>query len=220
MRIEVWADIVCPWCGIAEERMNRALERFGHDDEIEVVHRAYRLSPDLPEDHGVPLVAELTDGRGLSDDDARAAYRRIEEIAAADGITPYHVGDGLTGNTMRILQLLAFATSRGVGREAWNAAFRAHFRQRRDIWNLEALADFADDLGLNGDEALYALHTGRFAQEVEDDQAEAVALGARGVPFVVIDRRIGISGVQTVDRLVEVLEKARSAAGEAEAVDA
>ncbi|KAB1662414.1 DsbA family oxidoreductase [Pseudoclavibacter chungangensis] len=220
VRIEIWADVVCPWCGIMNERLNRALARFGHDDEVEVVHHAFRLSPELPEDHGFAVTERMTANGRMSEADAVAASTRIEDIAHEDGIERYHVADGSTGNTMRMLEVLAFAASRGIDRAAWDAAFHAHFGTRRDIWNPEALADFADSIGVNGDEALFALHTRRFAEQIEADQARAVALGAQGVPFVVVDGRYGISGVQSVDTLVDVFERALAAEDDIEAVSA
>ena len=116
--------------------------------------------------------------------------------------------DNTTGNTGSAHELLAYASTQGLHGEAWRRIYQAYFGERRSVFGREPLLDFAEELGLDRDEAGAALDTGAFRQQVRDDAREAQQLGANGVPFFVIDRRYGIAGAQPADDLLSVLQQA------------
>lgn len=210
MKIELWADIICPWCGLGDYRLRRALERFEHRDDVSVVHRSFQLDPSWPADAVIPARDLLMDKYGMSEWQAQSAQARLEGLASADGLEPYIVGENRVGNTALAHELLAFATSKGMHDEAWALMFRAYFGEARDVFTVDGLVTIAMELGLFQDEARRVLEQRSFREQVEADFREAQELGISGVPFYVIDDRLGISGAQDVDTLVAALRQAWS----------
>jgi predicted DsbA family dithiol-disulfide isomerase len=207
MRVEIWSDLICPWCGIGQHRLERALEAFGHRDQVEVVHRSFELDPRAPQT--VRSAREMLSKKyRLDDAQVSQMFARVEGIAARDGISPYLVGDNVVGNTHLAHELLALAAERGLEDVAWKALYRAYFGERRSIFDVDSLVALAGELGLDPAEARAALTEGRYRARVDADAREAQELGASGVPFVVIDRKYGVSGAQPVEVFQGALEKA------------
>ena len=212
MQIEIWADIVCPWCGLGSHRLQRALDAFAHRDEVELTYRSFQLDPSLPEGTSIPVADLLARKFGASPDQVDSITGRVETLAAEDGLQPYHVGDNRVGNTGLAHELLAYATEAGLHQEAWLTMFRAYFGQQRSIFESESLLRIAAEIGLDRSGAAEALESRRFRDRVIEDQEQAQGLGARGVPFYVIDRTYGIAGAQSVEVIGQVLDKAWEAA--------
>lgn len=213
MKVEVWSDIICPWCGLGLHRLDAALARFAHRDDVEVVHRSFQLDPGAPVDEVIPARDMLAAKYGMDPagpEMARFAtvQRQIEAMAEAEGLYPYHVLDNATGNTQAAHELLAFASTQGLHGQAWRSIYRAYFGQRRSVFGRGALLSIAGDLGLDVAKAAAALDSHAFADQVRDDAKEAQRLGASGVPFFVIDRRYGIAGAQSADVLLGALQQA------------
>lgn len=208
MKVELWEDIVCSWCGIANERMNQALGRFGDREGLEFTHRSFRLLPELPEGEGVNFAEHMGKTRGITMEKAEEMTAPLKQLAREVGLEEYHVTDNDIGNTTLTHEFLAWASAQGKQNEAWTLLFRAHFGERVAIWSIDDLVPFADQLGLVAADARRSLEAREYRAQVEGDHAEAVALGSRGVPFLVIDRKYGISGAQKVDIIVDALEKA------------
>lgn len=207
MQVEIWADVVCPWCGLGTHRFRSALERFTHRDEVEIVHRSFQLDPTAPEGRVVDTV-DVLERKGYPREQIGGMMRRIEELAEADGLTPYRVATAKTGSTALVHELLAFADDLGRGEEAWAAAYDRHWGRNDDIFTLDGVLELAEEVGLDVDEAEAVLTDRRYGDRVRNDQAEAHDLGASGVPFFVIDRRFAIPGAQDTDQMLKVLERA------------
>ncbi len=207
MQIEVWADIICPWCGLGLHRLDAALATFEHAAAVEVVHRSFQLDPNAVPDVVRPVRAMLR-ARGVADEQITEMTRNLEVMAAAEGLTPYHVLDNQVGSTGLTHELLAFATAQGKHTAAWRALFRLYFGDARDVFTRDALVGIAGELGLDEAAAYDALTERRFRAQVEAEQADAHALGATGVPFFVIDRRYGLAGAVPPAQIVATLDKA------------
>lgn len=214
MRVEIWSDIICPWCGLGNKRLADAVASFAHADEVEVIHRSYQLDPSQPVGETM-AVAEMLAAKGYSPGQIVASQDRIEAMAAEEGLRPYRVRDNRAGNTQLAHELMAYARAHGVYRDAWDALYRAYFGDARNIFDVEELVTLATELGLDADDARDALLTGRHRAEVEHDRREAAQLGARGVPFVVIDRRYGVSGAQPTEVFRAALDEAWEASATA-----
>jgi predicted DsbA family dithiol-disulfide isomerase len=208
MRVEIWTDIICPWCGIGHHRLKAALARFGHAEDVELVHRSFQLDERAPLGETMTARQMLRTRKGLSDAQIDAVADRVEALAAADGLRPYIVRENLVGNTSLAHELAAWATELGHEGEVWDALYRAYFGEARSIFEVSALAGLAGELGLDPAQAREALIARTYAPKVLADGREARALGASGVPFVVVDRRYAVPGAQSVDELARVLEKA------------
>ncbi|WP_040168223.1 DsbA family oxidoreductase [Microbacterium gorillae] len=208
MKVEMWADMVCVWCGIAADRMNRAMEQFEHSDDVELVHRSFRLLPDMPEGRSWEFGEFMTQFRGYSPEQAAATAARVEGLAAADGIDEYYVTGNSVGNSTLAHEFLAWASDQGKHHEAWDLVFHDNFAERADIWSVDDLLVFARRLELDEDAARAALTDRRYKAQVEADHAEVLAIGGQGVPFFVIDGKYGVSGAQSPEVLVQAMQQA------------
>jgi predicted DsbA family dithiol-disulfide isomerase len=208
MHIEIWADVVCPWCYLGTRRLEKALEDFPDRDDVQITHRSFQLDPSAARDRTVPT-SELLSGRyGMSAEQVEATQRDLERTAAGDGLE-YHLVGTLSGNTRDAHRVLHLARERGLSEEANDRFYRAYFTEGRSVFDHESLTDLAVDAGLDRGEVAAVLAGDAYGDAVDAEGHEAQALGATGVPFVVIDRRYGISGAQPVEVFAEALARAR-----------
>ncbi|MFI9616991.1 DsbA family protein [Streptomyces sp. NPDC052023] len=205
--MEIWSDLTCPWCGLGSHRLDKAVERFAHGGDIEVVHRSFPLDPDLPSSPAVPTRQLLKQKYGMDDAQAEAAARRVEDLAEREGLRPYVVLENKKANTQLAHEFLAHASAQGKHAEAWHLGFRAYFGEVRSLFDVDALLELSDELGLDRNETRQALADRRFRQQVQDETRRAKELGARGAPFLVIDGRYAISGARDADTLLGVFQQ-------------
>jgi len=208
MKIEIWSDVICPWCGIGQHRLDAALADFPQREEVEVIHRSFQLDPSFPAGVTLPVREVLRKKYRMTDAQMDENSRHIESLADADGLRPYKVGQTLAGNTRQAHELLALARAHGLEAEAWKRLYRAHFGEGRSIFTVDSLVELGVEIGLEAAEVRAALEDGRYAAQVLSEGREAQKLGANGVPFVVIDRRLGIAGAQSVDTFRRALRQA------------
>ncbi|WP_433475692.1 DsbA family oxidoreductase [Spirillospora sp. CA-142024] len=207
MRVEIWTDVVCPWCYLGKRQFEQALDGFEHRDEVEVVHRAFQLDPSFPHGETVDVADMLAEKYGMSRDRAVEMNREMEQRAAAVGLE-YHLEGGRAGNTADAHRLIYLAGERGVQDAVVEALFKAHFTDQRSVFDRDSLVDVVVEAGLDAAEARDALTSGKFAAEVDAEQRAARDIGATGVPFFVIDRRYGVSGAQPSETFTQVLDQA------------
>jgi predicted DsbA family dithiol-disulfide isomerase len=206
MQVEIWSDVVCPWCYLGKWYFEQALERFPHRDEVEVIYRSFELDPAAPPGVTTPTAEALASKYGLGLEQAREAQRQMERRAAQAGLT-FRMEDLRSGNTRDAHRLLQLARARGRQAELAERLHRAYFTDQASIFDHLSLAGFAADVGLDRDEALAVLASGEYGEVVEADEEVARSFGVSGVPFFVIDRRYGISGAQPAETIAAVLER-------------
>ena len=206
MVVEVWADVVCPWCYLGKRRLERAIRQFEYGGRVEVVWHSFQLTPDAPIDGG-RTIDMLTDRLGLDRDDLVAMNDQLETMAAEEGLH-LHLADTRLTNTLDAHRLLHLAREHGLGAVLEEAMFRAYFLENRLLGDRGVLAEVATAAGLGPAEVADVLASDRYADAVAADQKEAADLGARGVPFFVIDRVYGIAGAQSVEVTLESLRRA------------
>jgi predicted DsbA family dithiol-disulfide isomerase len=197
MQVEVWSDVVCPWCYIGKRRLESALEQFPHRDQVEVVWRSFQLDPSVPEGETHATLPALAAKYGSS----------VEELAAAEGLD-YHLADGISGNTLLAHELLHLAAEHGLRNELKERLLHAYFEEGRSVFDVDSLVPFAVEVGLDEAEVRAALADRRYLAAVRQDGATAQALGATGVPFFVVDRKYGAAGAQPAELLLQILERA------------
>ena len=204
--VEIWSDVVCPWCYLGKRYFGQALERFPHRDEVEVIYRSFELDPSAPPGVTAPTVEVLARKYGLGPEQAREAQRQMEQRAAQAGLT-FRMEDLRSGNTRDAHRLLQLARARGRQTGLAERLHRAYFTDQASIFDHPSLAGFAADAGLDRDEALVVLASGEYGEAVDADEELARSFGVNGVPFFVIDRRYGISGAQPAETMGQVLER-------------
>jgi len=205
--VEIWSDVVCPWCYLGKRRFERALTGFEHRDEVTVVYCSFELDPAAPREAAEPTVEMLARKYGMSPAQAEQAQRQMEQRAAADGLE-FRMADLRSGNTRDAHRLIHLAQDAGKQAELVERLHRAYFTEQRSVFDAASLAELAGEVGLDAERVDKVLTTDEYEADVETDERTARQLGATGVPFFVIDRRYGVSGAQPDDVLRQVLDQA------------
>lgn len=206
MQVEIWSDVVCPWCYLGKRRFERALSEFDHRDQVQVVYRSFELDPAAPAGVTTPTVEVLAEKYGMSPAQARQAQREMEQRAAGDGLT-FRMENLRSGNTRDAHRLIQLARERGKQAEMVERLHRAYFTEQESVFEPEPLTRLAVEAGLDRDEATRVLASDAYDDHVDTDEAMARAIGATGVPLFVIDRKYGISGAQPADTIAQVLRR-------------
>jgi len=207
MQVEIWSDVVCPWCYLGKRRFERALEAFDHRDDVTVTYRSFELDPSAASGRTTPTIDLLSSRYGMTAQQAREAQQQMEQRAAEDGLE-FHMEGLQSGNTRDAHRLLHLAKSRHRQPEMMERLHRAYFSEQASIFDPGSLTDLAAEVGLGRDEVGRVLAGDDYADAVGADEATALSLGATGVPFFVIDRRYGISGAQPAEAILQTLDRA------------
>jgi predicted DsbA family dithiol-disulfide isomerase len=207
MRIEIWSDVICPWCYIGKRRFEIALAEFAHKDEVEVVWRSFELDPHSPPQLPGTLEEMLAQKYGVSPQEAAAMNARVTAVAKEAGLE-YRLANARPGNTFDAHRLLHFAASRQLGDGATERLMHAYFSESLPVGDHAALARLAPEFGIPENEALNMLKSEAYSNEVRADEARAANFGITTVPFFVFDEKSGISGAQAVEVFSAALQKA------------
>lgn len=211
MRIEVWSDVVCPWCYIGKRRLETALAEFPHRESVTITWRSFELDPDAPEHFTGTLNEMLAEKYGATLEQAARMNARVSGLAAAEGLD-YHLDQARPSNTFDAHRLVHLAAACGVQGAVEERLMRAYFTEGQPVGDAETLARLGAEAGVDVDEARAVLAGDDYADEVRADEARAAALGIRGVPFMVIDERYGVSGAQPAEVFLDALQTAWNAA--------
>jgi predicted DsbA family dithiol-disulfide isomerase len=208
MRVDIWSDIVCPWCYIGKREFEQGLAGFAHRDEIEVVYHAFELDPSTPAGPGQKVLDMLSAKYGLGPAQAAQAEAGVAARAVAVGLA--YSSDRLTGNSFDAHRLVALGRGRGRQGEVLQRLYEAYFGEGRPVFDPADLAALGTSAGLDPAEVTSTLAGGEYAEAVRADEQQAGALGISGVPFFVLDGRFGVSGAQPAATFTAVLDKAWS----------
>lgn len=211
MQIEVWADVVCPWCYIGKRRLQAALAERGIADEVEIVHRAFQLDPTASTTTS-PTIDHLALKYGVSRDDALAMMANVSDVAAGEGLA-YRLDQTMTGNTRDAHRLVLWAqeVDPGAAQRLLEVLYSAYFEQGRGVFTHDDLVSLAAEAGLDADAARAMLAGTAYLDQVAEDQELARSFGASGVPFFVMDRAFGVSGAQPVEVFLNAIDQALEA---------
>lgn len=206
LTVEIWGDLVCPWCYLGNARFAKALAAFAHADRVEVRYRSFELNPAHPKGETEDVLEMLAGRYGLSPAEAAAAERRVADLAGAEGL-PFSV-ERRHGNTFDAHRLTHLAADRGRQAEVVDALYRANFGGQRSIFEPESLAAVAVDAGLDPAETRDVLAGDAYADAVRADEGQAAAHGVRGVPFFVLAGTFAVSGGQPAEVFADALNQA------------
>ena len=191
-QVEVWADVVCPWCYIGKRRLELAAS--ASKVQPEVLHRAFQLDPTATSD-GRLTTDVLAEKYGVSTEQARAMMANVTDVARSVGLD-YNLDRTVNGNTRDAHRLALWAQESGSAQPLLDTLYRAYFTDARPVFTMDELVEVAGEAGFASQEVRALLESNRFIDQVATDQREAADLGATGVPFFVIDRRVGVAGAQ------------------------
>lgn len=206
MRVDIWSDIVCPWCYVGKRRFETALAAFDGRDDIEIVHHAFQLNPQAPRDRTSSRGEMLMAKYGLTSEQLAATDARMTQVAADEGLD-YHLDATVTGNTRDAHQLVHLARESGLQDAMIERLYRAYFTEGRSVFDQDSLVELGSEVGLDPDEVRDALREGRYEPDVDEDLDIARRVGITGVPFFVFDAKYGLSGAQESSVFLEALDK-------------
>jgi predicted DsbA family dithiol-disulfide isomerase len=207
MKVEVWTDVICPWCYIGRSRFDKALTQFVHRETVEVAYRSFELDPEAPVQSEMTLEEKLATKYGLSRAEARAANERVTKIAAEEGLQ-FRLDLARPTNTLAAHRLLQLASVRHIRPAVEERLQKAYFTEGASLADPETLLRLATEAGLKEEDARHVLAGQAFTLQVRADEKEAAALGARGVPFFAFDRQQMMSGAQPTDFFLQMLNSA------------
>lgn len=207
MQIEIFSDVVCPWCYIGTRRLQEALSTFPHADDVTVTYRSYQLDPSSPRHSEQTLDEMLATKYGRTLEQARAMNQQVSDVAATVGLD-FHLDIAHPANTFDAHRLLHLALAHGKQIELKERLLLGYFSEGMPVGDHDALARVAVEVGLPADEVRAVLDSDRYSDDVRADIELARSLGATGVPFFVIDRAYGVSGAQESAVFTDVLEQA------------
>ncbi len=204
MKVEIWSDVVCPWCFIGKRRFETALDRFEHRADVEVAFRSFELNPNAEQQPGGSLEEALARKYGVSLEQARAMNARVMDAAAGEGLQ-YRFDIARRGNTFDAHRLIHLAAADGLQAAMKERLMAAYFMEGRAIGDRDTLVELAGEVGVDPGRARAALDSDEYADDVRADEREAAELGITGVPFFVINRRYGVSGAQPPEVMLKAL---------------
>ncbi|WP_067441276.1 DsbA family oxidoreductase [Nocardioides jensenii] len=210
MRIDVWSDVVCPWCYIGKRRLESALAEFEHADDVEVVWHSYELDPAAPSEPVESMAEVLARKYGGGVENAQRMMDQVEAVAAEEGLL-YRLAQTQRVNTVdahRLLHLALHDAGSAVQGRLKEALLAANFIEVRNVADHATLAEIAVGVGLDPERVTQVLSGDEFRDEVYADVAQAGAFGATGVPFFVVESKYGISGAQPVEVFTRALQRA------------
>jgi len=214
MQIEVWSDLVCPWCYIGKRQLEIALEGFEHRDEVTIWHRAYQLDPGASTSTR-RTTEMLAQKYGVSEEQAKEMQRGVTDAAASVGLH-YQLDRTLSGNTRDGHRLVLWAQEQdhAASEVLLRSLFSGYFEHGESIFGVDALAGFAGRAGFDEQAARELLDGEAYADLVHRDQEIARTLGCRGVPFFVLDEKFGVTGAQSSELFASALAQAWDAAAQ------
>jgi len=212
MKVEIWSDVMCPFCYIGKRRFEEALAQFSNADQVEITWKSFQLNPDLVTDPSVSIHQYLADIKGWQLDYAKQLNQQVSDMAQAVGLQ-YDFDRAVVANSFDAHRLVQLAKKYDLGDAAEEALFKAYFTEGKNIADHETLTTIGASVGLDADEISQVLNTNAYADAVKHDIEEAQELGIRGVPFFVMNEKYAVSGAQPTEVFLQTLEKAFEDAG-------
>lgn len=206
MTVEIWSDVVCPFCYIGKREFEKAMAQFPERDNVQVIWKSFELDPNAPAKSELDMYGMLVDKYGGTRDDAKARVAGVVERAKTVGLD-YNMDIAVVGNSFDAHRLLQFAKTKGLGDAMKERLFKAYFTEGAQLADVPTLIKLGSEAGLDGSEVATMLSTTAFTDEVRADEREAQQIGVRGVPFFVIDRKFSVSGAQQSEAFLGALQQ-------------
>lgn len=206
MKVEIWSDVMCPFCYIGKRRFETALQKFGHKDDIEVEWKSFQLDPNMQTEPGKNINQYLAERKGWTVEHARQLNSQVTNMAAAEGLV-YDFDKAVIANSFDAHRFAAVAKENGLGDKAEERLFKAYFTEGKNIADHEVLAQLGEDIGLDSNIVKTALASNNYKENVRHDIQEAEEIGVRGVPFFVLNRQYAVSGAQAADTFLNALNQ-------------
>lgn len=206
MKVEIWSDIMCPFCYIGKRKFEQALQKFDGSEDVSIEWHSFQLDPTMQSVPGKDVYSYLAERKGQSLDWSKQMHKQVADTAAAVGLT-YNFDKAVIANSFDAHRLIQFAKTKGKGDEAEEKLFSAYFTEGKDMSNHAVLTALGEEIGLSSTDVGQLLNDDGYSEEVNADIEEAQQLGVTGVPFFVFDRKYAVAGAQAPEVFLQVLEK-------------
>jgi predicted DsbA family dithiol-disulfide isomerase len=207
MKVEIWSDVMCPFCYIGKRKFENALAQFPHKENIEVVWKSFQLDPTTVTDPSLNSVEHLAHRKGWSTQQALETTAHVANIAKQVGLD-FHFDKAVVANSFDAHRLSHLAKKYGKQNELEEKLFKAYFTDGKNTADHSTLLQIGKELGIDEKEISEVLNNTTYSNEVEQDIIEAQHIGVRGVPFFVLDRKYAVSGAQESNTFLGALTKA------------
>jgi predicted DsbA family dithiol-disulfide isomerase len=206
MKVEIWSDVMCPFCYIGKRKFENALEQFAHKDEVEVVWKSFQLNPDMKTEAGKNINQYLAEAKGWSIEKAKEMNDHVSGIAKDIGLT-YHLDKAVVANSFDAHRFSHLAKKYGKQNDAEEKLFEAYFTDGKNTADHQTLVQLGSEIGMDATEISTVLSSDEFTDEVNQDIYEAQQVSVRGVPFFVLGEKYAISGAQESSTFLQALNK-------------
>jgi predicted DsbA family dithiol-disulfide isomerase len=206
MRVEIWSDVLCPFCYIGKRKFEKALSQFPDRGKVEIIWKSFQLAPDMITDTTKNIHQYLAENKGFSLQDAKKMNEHVAQLAKRVGLV-YNFDKSIVANSFNAHRLLHFAKQYGKQDQAKEQLFQAYFTDGKNIDDHSTLIWIGSEIGLDTVALLFALENGMYADEVKADVNEARQLGIRGVPHFLFNRKRSISGAQESEVFLQMLKE-------------
>lgn len=207
MKVEIWSDVMCPFCYIGKRRFEKALEAEGIKD-AEVIYRSFLLDPELATDANKNVTEHLAEKKEISLEEAKKMNEYVTQMAAEEGLS-YDLENAVVANSRNAHRLLHFAKAKGKQAEFKEALLNSYFEAAKNIDNLVTLKSIGEQVGLDTEEISKVYNSSEYTEEVIKDIQRAQQIGVRGVPFFVFNEKFALSGAQPVDTFKQAIQKVK-----------
>lgn len=207
MNVEIWSDVMCPFCYIGKLKFEKALEQFPHKDKIKIIWKSYQLDPDSVTDPNLNAIDHLAQRKGWSKEQAAETTQQVTAIAKQVGLD-FHFEKAVVANSFDAHRLSHLAKKYNKQNELEEKLFAAYFTEGKNTGDLSTLLQIGKELNIDKKEIMDVLKSDAYTKDVQHDISESQQIGVRGVPFFVIDRKYAVSGAQEPDTFLNALTKA------------
>ncbi len=206
MKIEIWSDVMCPFCYIGKRNFETALAQFADKENIEVEWKSYQLDPSLSETAEESQEDYLIKRKGMNREQVQGILAHVTEMAKQVGLK-YHLDKSLMVNSEKAHQLIQFAKNKNLGDQIEERLFKAFFTEGKNIADIKTLTQLGKEIGLDENELQAAFTDDLYKYQMTQDIQEGQQIGVKGVPFFVFDRKYGVSGAQPSEAFLETISK-------------
>lgn len=207
MKIEIWSDVMCPFCYIGKRKFEKALEQFHGKDHVSIVWKSFQLSPGIKTDPSKNIHQFLAEHKGISIEQAKEMNDQVAAMAAKEGLE-YNFDRSVVANSFNAHRFAHYAKTKGKQQAAEEALFRSYFTDGKNIDDVSTLMELGESIGLEAEAIHEILATDMYSADVQADINEARELGVRGVPFFVFNRKFAVSGAQDSTVFLQALQNA------------
>lgn len=207
MQIEIWSDVVCPFCYIGKRKLEKAIDKFPFKDKITVEWKSFQLNPDQKTNPSIKTLEHLAESKGWSMEQTREITSNVVNMAAAQGLK-FDFEKAVVANTRNAHRLIHLAKESGKGEAMKECLLKAYFSEGKNVDDFSTLISLGKEVGLEDEKTKVMLESDQFELAVDQDIYESRQIGVKGVPFFVLDRKFGISGAQPDEVFDQTLEKA------------